>query len=110
MIDQSKVIEAIVGCEIGGPAKEEAARLAEKWLEKLETFPEMGWRVVFAEAPFYIQLEEKTYIVGQMDAGFQDSEGMVFGEWKSRRAPKLKKDGTAYAGDDEDGWLADISN
>ena len=109
-IDQQLVTDAIVGLDIGGPAKEEAARLIEGWLEHLDTFPETKWKCLFVETPFYIQLEPKTYVVGQMDAGFQDEQGVVLGEWKSRRAPKLKKDGTAWAGDDEDGWLADISN
>ena len=104
-----------MAAEIGPAAREEASRLAEGWLEHLDAFPERGWLVERVETPFYIQLEQKFYIVGQMDAVFNtgdetSGDDFILAEWKSRRAPKLKKDGTAYAGDDEDGWLADISN
>jgi hypothetical protein len=109
-IDVNKVTTAIVESDIGPAAKEESARLVEGWLEGLDTFPETQWKNLFVETPFYIQLDPKFYVVGQMDAGFHDGEGVILAEWKSRRAPKLKKDGTAWAGDDEDGWLADISN
>lgn len=109
-IDREKLTEAILAADVGGPAKEEGARLVEAWLEKLPELPEAGWKVQFVEAPFFIQLQPKTYIVGQLDACFHDGEHTVLGEWKSRRAPKLKKDGTNYAGDDEVGWLEEITN
>lgn len=109
-IDQDKVFKALEECEIGPEARWKASSLVEAWLEYLPTFPENDWRCLFVETPFYIQLDPKFYVVGQCDAGFQDEIGVLTAEWKSRRAPKLKKDGTAYAGDDEDGWLADISN
>src|SRR5882672_5186618 len=110
VIDREKVIQALVDADISPEARLAAGGLVEMWLERLETFPEINWKVVLVETPFYIQLEEKTFIVGQMDAVFQDEKGYVQAEWKTRRAPKLKKDGTNYAGDDEDGWLLDISN
>lgn len=109
-IDQSKVFDALMATEIGPAAREEASRLVEGWLERLDTFPEVNWKCLFVETPFFIQLDPKFYVVGQCDAGFVDEIGVLTAEWKSRRAPKLKKDGTAYAGDDEDGWLQDISN
>jgi hypothetical protein len=109
-VDRDKVISALTECDISPSAKLESGRLIEVWLDKLETFPEVKWKVVLVESPFYIQLEEKTYIVGQMDAIFQDDIGYIQAEWKTRRSPKLKRDGTNYAGDDEDGWLSDISN
>src|SRR5882672_9030760 len=110
VIDREKVIQALVDADISPEARLAAGGLVEMWLERLETFPEINWKVVLVETPFYIQLEEKTFIVGQMDAVFQDEKGYVQAEWKTRRAPKLKKDGTNYAGDDEGGWLSDISN
>jgi hypothetical protein len=109
-IDLGKLTDALVAADIGPGAREEASRLVEGWLGRLDTFPEVGWRVRFVETPFYISLAHKVYVVGQMDAGFSDKEGIIFGEWKSRRAPKLKKDGTNYAGDDKAGWLEEISN
>jgi hypothetical protein len=109
-IDRDKVSAALIACEIGGPAKEEASRLVDGWLEALPTFPEVAWKKVFVECPFYIQLDERFYVVGQMDGVFDDGSGIVLAEWKSRRAPKLKKDGTNYLGEDEEGWLTDISN
>lgn len=109
-IDVNVVADALVACDIGGPAREEGARLVEGWINRMEEYPENKWKVIFVEAPFYIQLEEKVIIVGQMDAGFHTGEMAVLGEWKSRRAPKLKKDGNPWAGDDEAGWLVEISN
>jgi len=109
-IDRNKLTEAILAAEVGPGAREEGARLVEAWLEKLPEFPESQWKVQFVEAPFYIQLQPRTFILGQMDACFHDGERTVLGEWKSRRAPKLKKDGTSYLGDDEQGWLEEITN
>jgi hypothetical protein len=109
-LDREIVIKAIVDAEIGPTVKEESGRLVEGWLASIDKFPEFKWKTVAVETPFYIQLEPNTYIVGQMDGVFKDEAGTIFAEWKSRRAPKLKRDGTAYAGDDEDGWLAEISN
>lgn len=111
MIDTAPLLEAILATEASGLAKEESARLLEGFLEHESTLPERveGWKVVGAEIPFYVPLEEKSYVIGVADAIFDTPLGIVIGEWKSRRAPKLKKDGAAYAGDDEDGWLEDIS-
>ena len=109
-IDQAKVIDAIVACEAGPVAKQDGARLVDTWIQKLPTFGDTKWPSVGVEMPFYIKLDEKTYAVGMMDRLAQSYEyGIVGGEWKSRRAPKLKKDGTPYQGDTENDWLAEIS-
>jgi len=115
LINRDKLTQAILDADVSGMAKEEGSRLVEAWLEKLPTFPEAEWLVKFVEAPFFIQLQPKTYIVGQLDACFNagsevDGDQFVLGEWKSRRAPKLKKDGTNYQGDDREGWLEEITN
>lgn len=110
VISQEQVIEAILATTGGSLAKEEGGRLAQHWIDHLDEFPERAWKVLAVETPFYIQIEPKTYIVGQMDGVFEAPDGLVFAEWKSRREPKKKKDGTNYAGDDEDGWLAEISS
>lgn len=110
MIDQTQLTDAILAVPASPLAREEGARLAQYWLEHLEEFPESKWKVVAVEVPWYVQIKPKTYIVGQIDGVFDDGTGLVFAEWKSRRAPKIKKDGGNYAGDDEDGWLGEISN
>lgn len=107
-IDRGKVSQALIDAPIGGPAREEAARLVEGWLEGLESFPEANWRVVAVESPFFIQLAPKILVVGQMDAIFQDEKGFIQGEWKSRKAPRLKRDGLPYQGDTEQDWLEEI--
>jgi hypothetical protein len=106
---QERMLRAIQETGVTGLAAEEGARLLDHWTSQYETFPERNWRVVATESPFYIQLDEKTYIGGMMDATFEDEAGLLSGEWKTRREPKKKKDGTNYAGDDEDGWLGEIS-
>jgi len=108
--DRQQIAEAIINSQVGPAAREEGSRLVESWLESFDNFPEKNWRVRFVEAPFFIRLQPKTWILGQMDACFHDGEHVVLGEWKSRRAPKLKKDGTSYLGDDEQGWLEEITN
>lgn len=112
MISLDAIQEVLLGAKASPLATEEAARLVEGWLDASPLFPEtlLEWRLVGVEVPFYVQLEEKSFVIGVTDAIFQDADGPIFCEWKSRRAPKIRKDGKPYEGDDEDGWLEDISN
>jgi len=104
-----KVIQAIVNCPVGAVAKEEAARLCGAWIDKASTWPDTDLETVGVEVLWHIQLEPKTIIVGVIDKISRDKFGYLFSEWKTRRAPKIKKDGTPYLGDTEDDWLAEIS-
>ena len=110
LVDTNKVIDAIVASDSGPLAKQEAARLVETWIASMPKFGDSSWKSVGVEMPFYIRLAEKTVVVGMMDRLASSPEhGVVGGEWKSRRAPKIKKDGTPYMGDTEGDWLAEIS-
>lgn len=109
-MEQEQLTEAILSVGASPLANEEGERLAIHWINNSSAFPEMNWAVLGAEVPFYIHLGGKFYIIGVMDAIFRDDVGTILGEWKTRRSPKYKKDGSAYEGDNEDGWLDDISN
>lgn len=105
------ITAAIVAADISSLAKEEAARLAEAFVEALPRFPDTRWESVALECPWYMLLRPKTLTVGVMDRIAQDPAGVIWGcEWKSRRESKLKKDGTPYKGDSEQDWLAEISS
>lgn len=105
-VNPEKVIAAIVGSKVGSTAKEEAARLVEHWMQKSVDWPDTKLPTIAAEVLWYIKLEPKIVIVGAVDRILL---GNVFCEWKTRRAPKLKLDGTPYKGDDEVSWLGEIS-
>jgi hypothetical protein len=107
MVDQSKVLDAIVNCEVGAGAKQEAGRLIEAYLEKLDSFPDTRIRSLGVEVPWYILLAPQIIAVGVVDR-ILDDDNMTVCEWKTRRAPKITKAGVPYKGDTEDDWLAEI--
>src|SRR5271169_3004660 len=109
------VLQAMLEKEVSPLAREAAAGLVESWIDESVQFPEVvqNWRVAGIEQAFYVKLAPKSYAIGVMDALFDDG-GIVQAEWKTRRAPKIttsgKDAGRPYKGDDEDGWLDEISN
>jgi len=109
-INRELVFNSLMSAEIGGPAREEGARLVEYVLEELPNLPESQWEVVAIETQFYIRLAPKWYCIGIGDCHFRDEHGLIHAEWKTKSAPKLTKAGEPYKGQDEDSWLDDISN
>lgn len=110
-IDAARVTQAILDCDVMPTAKELASPLVEAYLDRLHMFPEIGYKITAVERPWHVWIDKHTLLVGVNDVEMLDEDGRVLlCEWKTRRAPKLKRDGTAYAGDDEDGWLEEISN
>lgn len=110
-IDAARVTQAILSCDVMPTARELAAPLVEAYLDRLHTFPEISYQITAVERPWNVWIDKHTLLVGVNDVEMEDSEGRtLLCEWKTRRAPKLKRDGTPYAGDDEDGWLEEISN
>jgi len=104
------IIDAICACPVSVTAREEAARLAESYIARFSG-DSKRWQVLAVESPFYMWLDPFTLIVGVMDSIRRDQDGQVEGlELKTRRAPKIKKDGQPYKGDTEQDWLAEISN
>ena len=104
------IVDAICSSPYSDAAKAEGARLAEAYLARFAN--EEEWESLAVEAPFFLWLDPITLIVGVMDEvrrhiKTQRVEGL---ELKTRRAPKVKKDGTLYKGDTEQDWLAEISD
>lgn len=108
VIDQNAIIDAVVAVKVGASAKEAAGPYVEAWIESYAD-ADAALTVHAVEVPFYVQIEPKTYVVGQQDAVFSDEHGWLCGEWKTKRAPRSKRDGTPYAGESEDDWLEEIS-
>lgn len=110
MIDRSKIIDALVACKVGPVSKEAASPLVEGWLDRFDSWEDSGWKTIGVETPWFIPLEDKTIIVGQCDRTSLDlQDRLTFSEWKTRRASKIKKDGSPYLGDSEQDWLEEIS-
>src|SRR5271165_767474 len=105
------IVDAIIASGVPGGAAEAGARLAEAFAMDMPSRPDSAWRTIAVESPWFIRLEEKTVVVGVQDRLAEAvPNGIVWGcEWKSRKAPKIKKDGQPYKGDTEEDWLAEIS-
>lgn len=108
VINRDAIIDAIVESKVGASAKEAAGPYVEAWID---TYAEADSTLTVhaVEVPFYIQIEKKTFVVGQQDAIFSDEQGWLCGEWKTKRAPRNRRDGTPYVGESEDDWLEEIS-
>lgn len=102
----SKLADAVCASTKNVSARIEGMRLVDAYLKRLHQWGDSEWPTVAVEAPFYIQLEPKIFVVGVVDR--ITTEG--FCEWKTHRAPKIKKDGTPYKGDTEQDWLREIKS
>jgi len=108
-IRMGEVLDAIVACDVSPVAREAGAKLVEAWIKDMPKRPDSAWPSLLVEAPFAIYLDEHTIIVGQCDRIARDSVGPVSSEWKSKKAPQIRKDGQAYKGQTEFDWLEEIS-
>jgi hypothetical protein len=108
-LDEVPILEAIMGEKQAPIASETAAALVEGWIGKFMP-ADLTYKVVAVECGFHIWLDPHTLIIGVQDAIFESPElGIVGGEWKSHKAPKLKLNGEPYKGSTEEDWLNEIT-
>lgn len=99
-----RIVDAVCKSTSNVQARIEGVRLAQTYIQRMKNWGDSEWKTLAVETPFYIQLEPKIFVVGVVDR-ITDS---LFCEWKTHRAPKIKKDGQPYKGDSEDDWLREI--
>jgi PD-(D/E)XK nuclease superfamily len=104
-----KVIQAILNAPISPSAKEEAAILAEAWIEQFAEF-DRPFKTLAVEVPFFLWLDGNTLLVGVMDRLARDKLGIIGSEWKTCKAPTRNKDGEDSAWWNEEKWLEQIMN
>lgn len=104
------IVDAICSTEASVQAKEIAAPLVEAYIERFKDDPQR-FAFLAAECPWYLWLDDDTLLVGAMDGIRKSKEtGKVEGlELKTRRAPRIRKDGQPYVGDREEDWAAELS-
>jgi hypothetical protein len=107
-IDEQKIIDILVAADLPPSAKELGADLCEKWIAR-HLKSDLQRRVLAVECGFHIWIDDKTLVVGMQDGIFQDENGTLGGEWKSKKAPRVKLNGEPYKGDTEEDWLLEIS-
>lgn len=101
MIDEGKIISAIMETGVSPLGKETGAGLVEEWMNNF--YEQDSRREIRAvECGFHIWLDKKTLIIGVQDVVFKDDTGYYGGEWKTT------KEGSRYW--NEDKWLKDITN
>lgn len=108
-MDTQPITDAILKAPVSPTAREAASPLVDAYLEAMASFPDTARKTLAVEVPWRLWLDEKTLVVGVIDRLAQDERGVFGAEWKTKGAPKLKKDGTPYAGSSEEDWLAEIS-
>ena len=108
-LDTEAIGKAILAAPIVDSAKEPAAALCEAWIARFGP-TDSQWRVVAAESPWWMWLTPKTLVVGMQDVIYADSQGIAGGEWKSKRPPRIRKDGQPYQGDTEQDWVRGLVN
>lgn len=107
-LDPQKITDAIVASGVSGEAATEGASLVEAFIKALPEYEDTAWETVGVELVWFMALEPKTLIVGACDRTMRDPRGQVWtAEFKSKKPPRIKKDGTPYQGDREEDWLAD---
>ena len=108
-LDSQKLLDAILAEDVSPAAKEIGANLLEGWISRF--MPEdLTRKVAAVECGFHIWLDEHTLIIGVQDAIFEDKElGILGGEWKTHKAPRVKLNGEFYKGDTEEDWLNEIT-
>lgn len=108
-MDMTRITDAILAVEAGPLAKEDGARLVEAFIEDMPRRPDTAWKTIGVECVWYMQLAPKTIAVGACDRMSQDDNGQCwFSEFKSKKPPRIKKDGQPYQGDTEYDWIAEI--
>lgn len=110
MIDP--ITQAIVSLpDIGPIEKQQGAALVDAYITRFADDPEK-FDILEVEVPWYVWLTPQTLVVGVIDQIRRSKEtSIVEGlELKTRRAPKIKKDGQPYKGDTEADWKEELIN
>ena len=95
------IIEAIVAQPAPGLVKEQAGELIQGWITKFEHV-DRDLNIVAVEQPWYEWLNDNTLAVGVRDLVLENGVG----EWKTHRAPRIRKDGQFYEGEGPEAWAA----
>lgn len=106
-LDSVRIANAIIECDASPMAREEGARLVDAWVARWLD-EDSNLRVIAVECGFHIWLDELTLVVGVSDLITEDRISPFANEWKSAKAPQLKKDGTPNAYWNEHVWLENI--
>lgn len=109
ILNQDRILTAIMESTDNGMAREAAAPLVEGWIERFyEADSEV--KTVAVELGLQVWLDKNTVVVGVMDRIAQDSIGYFGSEWKTHKEPRMTKAGVPYKGEGEEDWLKEISN
>lgn len=95
------IIAALVAQEAPGLIKEQAGELIQGWISQFEHL-DRDLTIVAVEQPWYEWLNENTLAVGVRDLVLENGVG----EWKTHRAPRIRKDGQFYEGEGPEPWAA----
>ncbi|HET7150903.1 MAG TPA: hypothetical protein VFI60_05795 [Candidatus Acidoferrum sp.] len=99
-----QVIDAIIATKTSPLAKEQAAAIVEAWIARFEE-EDRKLKIVDVERPWYEWLNENTLAVGVNDLVLEDG----FGEWKTIRPPRKKRNGDYYDGEGPDNWAKKLA-
>src|SRR5438874_634846 len=110
IIDQSKVLDAILASSENAIAREVGAGLAEAYIAEFAEADAARFKVLQVETPWHLWLDEWTLLVGQKDCRLQDDIGILLLELKSHKEPRRTKAGEYYKGDGPQDWLDKISS
>lgn len=93
------VLNAIVEQTASALAKEQAAELVEKWIERFEA-QDRTLDIVAVEQPWFEWINRNTLAVGCRDLVLSNG----IGEWKTHREPRKKRDGSFWQGEGPKAW------
>lgn len=107
---QGEITNAMLNVDASPGARELVDPLVSAYIENMPGFPDTNWKTLAVEIPWRYQLAENIWLVGVLDRIAEDQNGQIIGcEWKTRRAPRFRKDGAPFPGEDERDWLLEIS-
>ena len=95
------IITAIISQYAPGLVKEQAGELIQGWINKMERI-DRDLHIMAVEQPWYEWLNDNTLAVGVRDLVLENGVG----EWKTHRAPRIRKDGQFYEGEGPEPWAA----
>lgn len=98
------IADAIISCKVSGLIKEQAAELVEAWIKRFES-TDRTHKIIAVESPWFEWLNKNTLSVGVKD--LETESGL--GEWKTHKAPRVRKDGAFYEGEGPEAWAKQMA-
>lgn len=107
--DLTQIAAAIVSAPVTVEQRRAATPLVQAYVNRFQSDVDK-YEVLAVENPWYLWLEPSTMLVGVMDA---NRVNLATGQYeelelKTRRAPRIKKNGQPYIGDTEGDWVNEL--